>query len=94
MKQKRMKLVTKLIIYVSVFAIGGYFFFKYMPQGFKEMVSPTQSAPDTVKTEDIKPDNVDPVAAPDSQATPDTIVIETIETDTTAPASPEVSLVQ
>ena len=94
MKQKRMKLVTKLIIYVSVFAIGGYFFFKYMPQGFKEMVSPTQSAPDTVKTKDIKPDNVDPVAAPDSEATPDTIVIETIETDTTAPASPEVSLVQ
>lgn len=88
MKQKRMKLITKLIIYVAVFAIGGYFFFKYMPQGFKDIVSPTQSAPDTVDTEVSKPDNVVPVA------TPDTIAPEVITPDTTAPASQEVSLDQ
>ncbi|MBR6176335.1 MAG: hypothetical protein IKQ70_00455 [Bacteroidales bacterium] len=94
MKQKRMKLVTKLIIYVSVFAIGGYFFFKYMPQGFKNMVSPTQSTPDTVKTEVLKPDNETPAATSYPEAAPDTTAHETVATDTIAPASPEVSPAQ
>lgn len=47
MKQKRMKLITKLLIYILVFAIGGYFFYKYMPQGFKELVTPSTNAPAT-----------------------------------------------
>lgn len=47
MKQKRMKLITKLLIYILVFAIGGYFFYKYMPQGFKELVTPSTTEPAT-----------------------------------------------
>ncbi len=45
MKQKRMKLISKLLIYILVFAIGGYFFYKYMPQGFKELVTPATTSP-------------------------------------------------
>ena len=39
-QKKRMKLITKLLIYIAIFAIGGYFFFKYMPQQFKDFITP------------------------------------------------------
>ncbi|MBR4441302.1 MAG: hypothetical protein IKS00_07125 [Bacteroidales bacterium] len=39
-KKKRMKLITKLLIYIVIFAVGGYFFFKYMPQQFKDFITP------------------------------------------------------
>lgn len=54
MKQKRMKLITKLIIYILIFAIGGYFFFMYMPQGFKDLVTP--NVPDTTAPKVTIPD--------------------------------------
>lgn len=67
MKQKRMKLVTKLIIYIIIFAIGGYFFFMYMPKGFKDMVTP--NSPDTTAPAVITPDTTAPaVIAPDTTA--------------------------
>ncbi|MBQ1883417.1 MAG: hypothetical protein II165_00220 [Bacteroidales bacterium] len=55
MKQKRMKLITKLLIYILVFAIGGYFFYKYMPQGFKELVTPSTTAPATTSPASAEP---------------------------------------
>ncbi|MCQ2974347.1 MAG: hypothetical protein MJ211_05995 [Bacteroidales bacterium] len=42
MKKKGMSLLVKFLIFVIVFAIGGYFFYKYMPQNFKNIVSPQQ----------------------------------------------------
>lgn len=55
MKQKRMKLIIKLLIYILVFAIGGYFFYKYMPQGFKELVTPSTTAPATTSPAPAEP---------------------------------------
>ena len=39
-QKKRMKLITKLLIYIVIFAIGGYLFFRYMPQQFKDFITP------------------------------------------------------
>ena len=50
-KKKRMSLIVKLLIYVAIFAVGGYFFYKYMPQDFKEMVTPA----DTTTTSPASP---------------------------------------
>lgn len=46
-QKKRMSLFVKLLIYIVIFAIGGYFFFMYMPQGFKDLVTPKVPNADT-----------------------------------------------
>ena len=95
MKQKRMKLTTKLLIYIIVFAIGGYFFYKYMPQGFKELVTPATetTAPQTTVPEATTPQTTVPETTTPEATTTETSS-ETTVPEVSEPASQEVSPAQ
>lgn len=55
-KKKRMSLIVKLLIYIAIFAVGGYFFYKYMPQDFKNLVTPADTTSTSPASQEVSPD--------------------------------------